>query len=172
MYCEYFSVQFFVQLCNIWEDFNRQASRGPSATAERVATIHHITHLHLCFVILCCFLYLVLWINIISTIGDQLDGFTYLVACHYCYTYYDFVCFFSILWQINSLAARRTTERDVLLGVNDHVTGHVVSRPVDAVRPAEHDVDRDELVRRRRQLHHGRCPPDHRSVSNRSPPPK
>ena len=31
-------------------------------------------------------------------------GFTYLVACHYCYIYYDFVCFFCILWQINSLS--------------------------------------------------------------------
>jgi len=27
-----------------------------------------------------------------------------LVACHYCYIYYDFVCVCSILWQINSLS--------------------------------------------------------------------
>jgi len=30
----------------------------------------------------------------LSLLGDQLNGFTYLVACHYCYIYYDFVCFF------------------------------------------------------------------------------
>jgi len=31
--------------------------------------------------------------NIISTKGDQLDGFTYLVACHGWYICYDFVFF-------------------------------------------------------------------------------
>jgi len=45
--------------------------------------------------------------DLISTIGDQLDGFTYLVACHCCYIYYDFVCYFFILWQINSLCLVR-----------------------------------------------------------------
>ena len=47
------------------------------------------------------------------TIGDQLDEFIYLVACHYCYIYYDFVCFFCILWQINtlSLSAERSSSK-------------------------------------------------------------
>ena len=41
---------------------------------------------------------------IICTIGYQLDGFTYLVACH-CYIFtMIFYVFFLIFWQINSLA--------------------------------------------------------------------
>jgi len=45
------------------------------------------------------------------TIGDQLDRFTYLVACHYCYIYYDFYVFICILWQINSLSAERSSSK-------------------------------------------------------------
>ena len=47
-----------------------------------------------------------------------------------------------------------TAERNVLLGINDDMTGKTVSGSVDSVRPAQYDVDSDELICRHRQLHH------------------
>ena len=58
-------------------------------------------HLHLCFVLL---LHFILRFNIISTMGDQLDGFTYLVACHCLYILYGFVCFFYYYFVANKLS--------------------------------------------------------------------
>jgi len=43
------------------------------------ATYTRLSHLHLRFVLL---LHSIWRFNITGTIGDQLDGFTYLVACH------------------------------------------------------------------------------------------
>jgi len=63
----------------------------------------------------CCFVTLYSEIfTIISTKGDQLDGFIYLVACHgYIFAMILYV-FFLFLWQINSLSlsCKTTPQRD------------------------------------------------------------